>query len=243
MAKRICTQPLLACLGLALAVGGCGSAEGTSPPKGLERVPPPSEFTTKIDNPWFPLKPGTTLVYEGGEGGSAERDVFKVTGRTKVVNGVRCVVIDDRVFSNGHLEERTNDYYAQDSKGNVWYFGEDTATLDSHGHVKSTDGTWHAGTDGAHAGLFMPAHPRRGETHRQEYLKGHAEDWFQVVDLNAAVKTAHGDYPHALRTREWTPLEPDVVDAKYYVRGIGEVYEATVKGGNERFELVAVRHS
>jgi hypothetical protein len=246
MAKRICVQSLVGCLAAALAIGGCGSnsnAESATPPKGLEPVPPASDFTTKVDNAWFPLKPGTTLVYNGGEGGTPERDVFKVTRRTHVVNGVRCVVIDDRVYANGRLEERTNDYYAQDSKGNVWYVGEDTATLDSNGHVKSREGTWHAGTGGAHAGLFMPARPRVGETHRQEYWKGHAEDWFRVVDRNAKVKVPYRSYTHALRTREWTPLEPGVVDAKYYARGIGEVYEGTVKGGNERFQLVAVKHS
>ena len=89
----------------------------------------------------------------------------------------------------------------------------------------------------------MPARPRIGETHRQEYLKGHAEDWFRVVDRNAKVKVPYGNYTQALRTREWTPLEPGVVDAKYYARGVGEVYEGTVKGGNERFQLVAVKHS
>ncbi|HEX4719237.1 MAG TPA: hypothetical protein VH300_11950, partial [Thermoleophilaceae bacterium] len=110
-------------------------------------------------------------------------------------------------------------------------------------HVKSRDGTWHAGVNGARGGLFMPAHPHVGETHRQEYLKGAAEDWFRVLDLNANVSVPYGSYTNALRTREWTPLEPGVVDNKYYVRDIGEVSEATVKGGNEKFRLVAVRHS
>jgi hypothetical protein len=233
---RTTTQLLLGCLALALATGGYGansSAETTKAPR----------FTTKVDNPWFPLTPGTTLVYKGGEDGTPERDVFKVTRRTHVVDGVRCVVIDDRVYSRRHLAERTSDYYAQDSKGNVWYFGEDTVTLDKHRHVKSRDGTWHAGVNGARGGLFMPAHPHVGETHRQEYLKGAAEDWFRVLDLNSKVKVPYGSYTNALRTREWTPLEPGIVDNKYYVRGIGEVSEATVKGGNEKFRLVAVRHS
>src|SRR3954447_926048 len=250
---RIKARLVFAGCALVAVVGGCGSnsnaqtpALAKTAPSGLEEVPPASDFTTKVDNPWFPLRPGTTLVYKGGEGGNPERDVFKVTRRTNVVNGVRCVVIDDRVYSGrgaGHLSERTKDYYAQDSKGNVWYFGEDTAGLDSNGSVKSTEGTWHAGVDGAHAGLFMPAHPRVGETHRQEYLKGHAEDWFKVLSLNAKVNVPYGRYTHALRTREWTPLEPDVIDNKYYAYGIGEVFEGTVKGGNERFRLVAVTHS
>jgi hypothetical protein len=242
----------VALAGCALVAGvvGCGSSGSAqtvsvsaSAASGFAKAPPPSDFTTKIDNPWFPLLPGTTLVYKGGEPGKPERDVFKVTQRTQVVNGVRCVVIDDRVYSGpgaGRLSERTNDYYAQDSKGNVWYFGEDTATLDSNGKVKGTEGTWHAGVDGARGGLFMPAHPRVGETHRQEHLKGHAEDWFKVLDLSAKVSVPNGTYAHALRTREWTPLEPDVIDNKYYAHGIGEVFEGTVKGGNERFRLVSV---
>jgi hypothetical protein len=257
------TKASLALAGCALvvAVGGCGangsaqtaastaSAAGTTAKAAanrFEKVPPASDFTTKVDNPWFPLRPGTTLVYEGGEGADRERDVFKVTRRTKVVNGVRCVVIDDRVYSGtgaGYVSERTTDYYAQDSKGNVWYFGEDTASLDSNGNVKSTNGTWHAGVDGARAGLFMPARPRVGETHRQEYLKGHAEDWFKVLSVNAKVNVPHGRYTNALRTREWTPLEPGLIDNKYYAKGIGLVFEGAVKGGNERFELVTATHS
>jgi hypothetical protein len=240
-------QALLGCCALAAAIAGCGSDSSaqttTKSAQGFDPVPPPAEFTTTVDNAWFPLRPGTTLVYKGGEGSTKERDVFKVTRQTKVVNGVRCVVIDDRVYSGGHVAERTHDYYAQDSKGNVWYFGEDTATLDAKGHVKSREGTWHAGVNGARAGLFMPADPLVGETHRQEYYKGHAEDWYKVLDLNSKVNVPYGSYGHALRTREWTPLEPNVVDNKYYARGIGEIFEGTVKGGNERFRLVSVKHS
>src|SRR5947209_5249787 len=98
-------------------------------------------FTTKIDNPWFPLAPGTTLVYKGVKDGKPQRDVFKVTKRTKVVGGVRCLVVDDRVYASGHLGERTTDYYVQDASGNVWYYGEDTAELDSRGRVTSREGT------------------------------------------------------------------------------------------------------
>jgi len=117
-------------------------------------------------------------------------------------------VVDDRVYSKGKLEERTHDYYTQDAGGNVWYFGEDTAELDAHGKVTSTEGTWRTGRNGARPGLFMPAHPRVGERHRQEYLRGHAEDQFQVVSLSDRVRVSYGSFTGALRTREWTPLEP-----------------------------------
>jgi hypothetical protein len=199
-------------------------------------------FTAKVDNPWFPLRPGTTYVYRGGKDGKPARDVFAVTRRTRVVGGVRCVVVHDRLYLRGRLAERTSDYYAQDAGGTVWYFGEDTAELGPGGDVTSTEGTWHAGVDGARAGIFMPAHPRVGERHRQEFLRGHAEDHFQVVSLDARVAVPFGTFDHALRTREWTPLEPGVIDSKHYVRGIGEVAERTVRGGRERALLVRIVH-
>jgi hypothetical protein len=198
-------------------------------------------FNAKVDNPWFPLRPGTTYVYRGFEGARPMRDVVLVTHRTRLVNGVRCRIVHDRVFVGGHLAERTSDYFAQDARGTVWYFGEDTAELTRRGRV-ITEGTWHAGVDGARAGIFMPAHPRVGERHRQEFLRGHAEDHFQVVSLDAHVAVPFGTFDHALRTREWTPLEPGVVDRKDYVRGIGEVTERTVRGGSEQLELVRVVH-
>ncbi|HEX8855520.1 MAG TPA: hypothetical protein VF752_07950 [Thermoleophilaceae bacterium] len=200
----------------------------------------PGRDTAKVDNPWFPLKPGTTLVYTGVKDGRPARDVVFVTDRTKTISGVRCVVVRDRLYSRGHLIERTSDYYAQDRRGTVWYLGEDTAELDAKGRVKSTEGTWHAGVDGARAGIFMPRHPRVGETHRQEYYKGHAEDHFRVVSLHARVSVPYGMFRNALETREWTPLEPGVLDAKRYARGIGEVSEESLKGGDERLELVSV---
>ena len=199
-----------------------------------------TNFTTRIDNPWFPLKPGTTLVYEGVKDGKAQRDVFTVTHRTRVVGGVRCVVVSDRVFQGGHVVERTHDYYTQDAKGNVWYYGEDTAELDARGKVTSREGTWHAGVKGAKPGIFMPAHPRVGEHHRQEYYRGHAEDQFRVSSLNASITVPYGTFRHALRTKEWTRLEPGVVDSKYYVRGIGNVFEGSVKGPRETARLVSV---
>ncbi len=197
-------------------------------------------FDAHVDNPWFPLAPGTTYVYEGSKDGKAARDVYAVTHRTKRIDGARCVVVHDRLYLRGRLAERTTDYYAQDRRGTVWYFGEDTAELDMHGRVTSTEGTWHAGVDGARAGIYMPAHPRVGERHRQEFYRGHAEDRFQVVSSSADVDVPYGSFTRALRTKEWTPLEPGVLDAKFYVRGIGQVAERTVRGGSERAVLVSV---
>jgi hypothetical protein len=199
-------------------------------------------FVHAVTNPWLPLKPGTVLTYTGEKDGAAGRDVFTVTRRTKVINGVRCTEVDDRLYEHGQLSERTKDWYAQDAHGNVWYYGEDTAELNSAGKVTSREGTWRAGVNGAKAGVFMPAHPHVGQSFRQEYLRGHAEDHFEVLSTNASVVVSYTASAHALLTKEWTPLEPGTLDHKLYIRGIGVVKEETVKGGNERWELADVRH-
>jgi hypothetical protein len=187
-------------------------------------------FTTKITNPWFPLTPGTAYRYEGVKDGKRSREVMTVTHRTVEVAGVKCVVVDDRLWLNGHLEEQTNDWYAQDAKGNVWYFGEDTAELDESGRVTTREGSWRTGVKGARAGILMPANPRVGQKGLQEYWRGHAEDHFEVLAYLGK---------NTLLVEETTPLEPGVVDHKMYVRGTGTVLERTVKGGDELNELVS----
>ena len=194
-------------------------------------TPPPPQFSAMVDNPWFPLTPGTVYVYRGVRDGKPSRDVVTVTHRVVRIQGVPCVSVEDRLYLRGRLEERTTDWYVQDRKGNVWYFGEDTAELDEHGKVVTTEGTWRAGRAGARPGIYMPAHPIVGQTGRQEYLKGHAEDHFRVI----------GVFGHnAVLTEETTPLEPGTVDHKLYVRGVGTVLEQTERGGDERNELVAM---
>lgn len=205
--------------------------------------PAPSQFTQgRVDNRWFPLRPGNRLVLRGTEDGKRLRDVFAPTYSTKVIDGVTCRVVHDRLFVNGILRERTTDWYAQTKRGTVWYFGESTAELDRQGHVVSREGSFKSGRDGAEAGIFMPAHPRVGQTFQQEDYPGHAEDRFTIKDLSAHVSVPVIESSHAMRTRETTPLEPGVVDHKFYVRDIGTVLEATVKGGNESLRLVSVSH-
>jgi hypothetical protein len=204
-------------------------------------LPAPSEFAARVTNPWFPLRPGTTYIYRGRKDGQPSRDVLKVTHRTKTILGVRATVVSDKLYLRGTLEERTHDWYAQDRAGNVWYLGENTAELNPNGSVKTTEGSWQAGVEGARAGIFMPAHPHRGQSGIQELFKGEAEDHFRVLSLAASVHTPAASSDHALLTREWTPLEPGVVDHKLYVKGIGTVLEETVKGGDEVNELVAIR--
>jgi hypothetical protein len=199
----------------------------------------PSQFTARVDNEWFPLVPGTTYVYVGVRDGKPARDVVTVTHRTKTIERVPCVVVEDRLYLSGRLHERTTDWYTQDREGTVWYFGEQTAELDEHGRVTSTEGSWQAGRDGAKPGIFMPARPRVGESHREEFYKGHAEDFFRVIGLFGSVTGRSA--PNGLLTEEWTPLEPAVLDHKLYIRGVGTVVERSVKGGNEYLELVSLR--
>ena len=200
----------------------------------------PSHFTANVTNPWFPLKPGRTLVSTGVKDGQKALDLFVTTYRTKVIAGVRTRVVEDRLYLNNVLQERTSDYYAQDRCGNVWYFGEDTAELDSRGRVVSTEGSWHTGVDGAKPGVFMQTHPQLGRKFRQEWYAGQAEDVFWSVSRHATVTVPLRTFRNTLRTVETTALEPDVLDNKYYARGIGQVAELSVKGPKESLRLVKI---
>jgi hypothetical protein len=200
----------------------------------------PANFDADVINRYFPLTPGRTLIYTGTKDGRQALDLFTATSRTRLVGGVRTRVVEDRLYLDNVLQERTSDYYAQDRCGNVWYFGEDTAELDRHGRVVSTEGSWHAGVDGAQPGVIMPAHPQPGRRFRQEWYQGHAEDVFKVLSRSAAITVPYGSFHHALRTEETTALEPDVVDNKYYVKGVGEVAELSARGPTERLKLVEV---
>jgi hypothetical protein len=236
-------RKLFALLGTVGAVAGCGSSGGTTAVAARAGGHPEGvRFARAVDNPWFPLTPGTTLLYRGVKDGKPSRDVFNVTRRTRVIDGVRCTVVKDTLYLSGTLEERTTDWYAQDTRGNVWYFGEKTAELDPKGHVKSTAGSWAAGVDRAQAGIYFPAHPKVGMSGRQEYYKGQAEDHYRVKSLATTVRTPAASSTRTLLTEEWTPLEPGVLDHKYYIRGIGTVLERTVRGGDERNTLVSIRH-
>jgi hypothetical protein len=199
----------------------------------------PSDFVARVDNPWFPLQPGSEYRYTGVKDRTGMVDVVKVTDRTKRILGVRTTVVHDVVEVDGRSEEETNDFYAQDRHGNVWYFGEATKAFDPHGKIISTEGSFQAGVNGDRAGVLIPGHPKVGQVARQEFSTGQAEDHFKVLDLQAEVSVPFVSSDRALRTKEWTPLEPKVVDNKYYVRGIGTVREIAVKGPVELLELVS----
>jgi len=234
--------PVFAAFAATAFAAGCGSGAVSAHSSAGPVAPSvrPSDFSSKVDNSWYPLTPGTTLTYTGTKDGKAARDVFMITRETRTVGGVSCTVVRDNLYLDGKLAERTIDWYAQDRAGNVWYFGEETAELDESGKVTSTEGSWETGKDGAQPGIFMPANPAVGQTFRQEYYKGQAEDHFQVLDLAVSVNVPGTPTKTALLTKEWTPLEPEVIDQKYYVRGIGTVREESVRGANEGLTLVSV---
>ena len=223
-----------ALLALALTAGVAASAhEGRSGARNIE----PGDFTTKIDNPYYPLVPGTTYMYEGTKDGSQVRDEYKVTRRTKMVMGVRCRVVLDRFYVEDVLEEETLDWFAQDEDGNVWYFGEDAKEFDENGNVISTEGSWEAGVDGALPGIVMEAHPRVGDTYRQEYAVGVAQDMGTVLALHQKVKLADRTFKNCLKTKDFSALD-SAVEHKSYAPGIGFILSIMVNGGEERIELV-----
>ena len=207
--------------------------------RGLTTAPDPSRFTTTIDNPFFPLVPGTVMRYRETTSDGTGTEVVRVTHRTKLVQGVRTVVVRDKAYEDGELVEDTRDWYAQDRRGSVWYFGENTREYD-HGRVVSTEGSWKAGRDGARAGIIMEAHPKVGDTYYEEFLPGEAEDQATVLRLDASKTVPYGSFTRLLVTRNFTALEPDMVERKFYARGVGSVLEKLVKGGRERLVLVSV---
>ena len=222
--------------GLAAAVSLMVAAAVAAPAAGAaKRLPTPKAAhfghnSNLVTNVWFPLARGSVYVYEGQKDGKFARDVMTVTRRVKQITGIRAAVISDRLFLNGRLAERTTDWYAQDKRGTVWYLGEKTAELNRKGKVTSTEGSFLNGRDGARGGIFMPAHPAVGQSFQQEAFKGEAEDRFRILDMAASVSTPATSSTNAMLTAEKTPLEPGVVDHKYYVQGIGTVKEQQVAG-------------
>lgn len=201
----------------------------------------PAIFVAVVDNPYMPLIPGTTFVYDGQtEKGIEHNEVF-VSPETKVILGVTCIVVKDTVMIDGTLEEQTLDWYAQDKGGNVWYFGEDSKEF-QNGEIVSTKGSWEAGVDGAMPGIVMKAKPAVGEIYRQEYYQGEAGDWAEVLSLSEAISVPTGSYSNVLMTNEWSGLDtPPVYEHKYYATGIGFVMTKYVEGGFE-LKLSEVRH-
>lgn len=195
---------------------------------GVEYAPDidPDEFTTVIDNPYMPLAAGQTRTYQVGD----ERVEVTVTGSTRTVMGIETVVVRDREYRGTNLIEDTEDWFAQDSEGNVWYFGEATAEC-SGGGIANRAGSWEAGVDGAQPGIVMLTAPRIGDFYRQEFYRGHAEDVARVRELGATADHDGRTYRDVLITEDFTALEPGKLEHKSYAPGIGLIEELDVGGG------------
>jgi len=203
----------------------------------------PTNFVAEVTNKFFPLKPGTRFFYEGEKDGIPASDEVFVTRQTKVILGVSCTVVSDQAFENGKLVEDTVDWYAQDTAGNVWYFGEDTKELDPDtGQVISTEGSWEAGVNGAQQGIIMEAQPQAGDRYQQELAPDVAEDMARVLSLDESQCVRYGCFDNLLLTKEWSPLDKGVVEQKYYAANVGFILGVRVKGCDERTELVKIKH-
>ena len=222
--------PLLIMLGTACLAPAAFAASPKAAPTDA------SAYASAIDNPWFPMQPGTTLVYKGTlDDRRADRE-FEVTTKTKVIAGIICIVAEDRVNLGGKPSEKTIAYYAQDKDGNVWYFGEESQELDKQGKVIKSEG-WLAGTDGATPNLLMYAHPEVGDRFEHAYTGGITE----VLKLAAPVDVPYGSFKDALQIKDWNPAEVDVLSHKFYLKGVGEARDTDVKGQSEEIELVKVQ--
>jgi hypothetical protein len=243
---------------LVLLAAGCGSSGGgrtaatatghfSAPALAPVRRPyapkiDPSNFVAHVDNPLWPLAPGTRFVYRGTRGTMPQTDVERVTRRTVRILGIRCTVVLDTVSERGRAIERTLDFYAQDRHGNVWYLGEDSFER-SHGRFVKASDSWRSGVDGAKPGIIMPADPRPGDRYRQEYYPpGEALDQARVLGYRGPLTVPYGTFRRVLVTSEFSPLEPQT-EEKFYVPGVGEILERVVKGHHEEFGLVSVTHS
>lgn len=241
------SHPLLATLVSAIALlPGCGSdrsppgataAERAASSRDLPEFPGADGFVLEIDNPYLGFAPGKVFRYEAETDEGLEEIVVEVTPQTKTILGVETTVVRDQVYLEGELVEDTFDWFAQDEDGNVWYFGEDSRTLEG-GEVISTEGSWEAGVEGASPGIVMLAAPRIGLQYAQELAPGVAEDMARVLSLSRTVEVPLGTFDGCLQTQEWTPLERGPRESKYYAPGTGLVLETSPGGG--RVELVAI---
>ncbi len=216
-------------------LAGCGGSD--QPEFRIPRMPAPAHFVAGVDHPYFPLPVGATWVYHGDGPDGLEVVTVTVTPQTRVVDGVTAVEVRDRSTLDGRLTEDTSDWFAQDDQGNVWYLGEATTAYDEDG-TTSTEGSWEAGVHGASGGIQMPAKPEVGDRYQQEELTDVAEDRGEILSLSASGEVEFGKFTGAVRTRDTSPLEPDVKEYKYYVRGVGVVLE---EEGDERLELVSFK--
>jgi hypothetical protein len=223
----------------ALAIGLIAGAAAPLPVGAKPVRLDPADFTTRITNPYWPMRPGSRWVYrETAPGAARQRIVVTVTrDARRIADGVTARVVHDVVTERGRRVEVTDDYYAQDRAGNVWYLGEATTAYEN-GKPVSTEGSFEAGVDGAEPGVIMPARPRPGLRYREEHYAGRAEDEASIVGRREQAQVPFGHFRRVLMTRNVNPLEPKALEFKFYARGVGPVLEIGVSGDTDRTELV-----
>ena len=228
------TRHIVAAMAMA-ALPACSSSTGPSYNPDI-----PASWAAAVTNPYFPLPPGTVWRYRSDTPDGLETTVTEVLSTTRTVNGVVATAVHDQVLLDGELIEDTEDWYAQDPDGNVWYLGEDTREYED-GQVVSTAGSWEWGVGGALPGIIMWADPAAhlGEEYRQEFARGEAEDFGKVVALDQSVTVPHGGFTGCLKTEDWNGLEPAAREYKYYCPEVGTVLETNLQGG-ERVELTDI---
>ncbi len=219
----------------ALLAGACKKDEVRKIDETYNPVIEASKFTnpTVLTNPYLLFGPGKKYIYESQTAEGLERVEVQRLTTTRVVNGITCIIVNDKVWLKSTLIEDTDDWYAQDNDGNVWYFGEDVDNFNADGSFKDKHGSWEAGVDGAKAGIVMLADPGVGMTYRQEYYFNEAEDEGEVIELGVTVTTPFGTFENCVKTRDFTALEPDVNENKIYAPGIGLVKEINLTDGDE----------
>lgn len=198
----------------------------------------PSNFVSVITNPFMPLTPGKTFIYEKATAAGLERIEFAVTRQTESILGVPCTVVHDTVRLNNEIQEQTTDWFAQDVQGNVWYFGELTFEYENGAPVNMA-GTWKAGVNFAKPGIVMHAVSQVGRTYRQEFFLGEAEDAATVLSLSATATVPYGSFTNCRKTRDFTPIEPGHAEHKFFAAGVGQVLTVNTETG-ARSQLVQI---
>jgi hypothetical protein len=235
--KKVCAGVAAAAMAAAIATWAPWASSAGS---GYEPVLDPANYTTTIDNPYFPLPVGRVLTYKGTKDGKSQVDRVIVTNQTKrVAEGITARVVLDIATHDGKLLEKTADWYAQDRQGNVWYVGEGTAAYLPNGQVDRS-GSWEAGVDDAEPGIVMEANPQIPDAYRQEFLAGEAEDTAWIVARGGQVTVPYGTLRNVLTTLEATRIEPGAYDQKIYAPGLGIVREQALTGDQEFAALVSV---
>jgi hypothetical protein len=236
--KRI-TILIASCI---LLSGACKKNNQRTIDAGYNPDTSPSLFTnsTQITNAYYPVVAGKKYIYEGQTKDGLEHIEEQRLSTSKTILGISCVVVNFKAFLGGKLIEEAWDWYAQDNAGNLWYFGEAVDNYNLDGSLKDHAGSWEAGVDGAKPGMIMPANPQAGMKYREEYYFNHAEDQAEITARGLSVTIPFGTYNNCISTKNYTDLEPGVIENKFYAPGIGLIKEINVND-NEEVRLIAIQ--